>query len=86
MESLEDNQNLSQTIHAEFDALLISKNTTIQDLQSQLSVAKQVKEDAVSKARMYTDENTRLNGIIENLNKEFNSKIDGPAGYVGRQR
>lgn len=26
---------------------------------------------------MYTDENARLNGIIENLNKEFNSKIDG---------
>lgn len=76
MGSLEDNQNLSQTIRTEFDALLSSKDTTIQDLQSQLTTAKQIKEEAASKAQMYADENTRLNGVIDSLNKEYNAKMD----------
>lgn len=76
MGSLEDNQNLSQTIRTEFDALLSSKDTTIQDLQSQLTTAKQIKEEAASKAQMYADKNTRLNGVIDSLNKEYNAKMD----------
>lgn len=76
MGSLEDNQNLSQTIRTEFDALLISKDTTIQDLQSQLTTAKQIKEEAASKAQMHADENARLNGVIDSMTKEYNSKMD----------
>lgn len=76
MGSLEYNQNLSQTIRTEFDALLSSKDTTIQNLQSQLTTAKQIKEEAASKAQMYADENTRLNGVIDSLNKEYNAKMD----------
>ncbi len=76
MGSLEDNQSLSQTIRTEFDALLSSKDTTIQDLQSQLATAKIIKEEAASKAQMYEDENVRLNGIIDSLTKEYNTKMD----------
>ncbi len=76
MGSLEDNQNLSQTIRTEFDALLSSKDVTIQDLQGKLTVAKQSNEEAASKAQMYADENTRLNGVIESLTKEYNTKMD----------
>lgn len=76
MGSLEDNQNLSQTIRTEFDALLSSKDVTIQDLQGNLTVAKQSNEEAASKAQMYADENTRLNGVIDSLNQEYESKMD----------
>lgn len=76
MGSLEDNQNLSQTIRTEFDALLSSKDTIIQDLQSQLTTAKQIKEEAASKAQIHADENARLNGVIDSMTKEYNSKMD----------
>jgi len=76
MGSLEDNQNITETVRTEFDALLKSKDATIQDLQEKLTVAKQLKEDATLKARTHADENTRLNGVIESLNNEYNSKMD----------
>ncbi|MFG6330062.1 MAG: hypothetical protein K1W06_11450 [Lachnospiraceae bacterium] len=76
MGSLEDNQNLSQTIRTEFEAQLKSKDTTIQGLQSQLATTRQVKEEAASKAQMYEDENARLNGVIDSLTKEYNTKMD----------
>ena len=76
MGNLEDNQNITETVRTEFEALLKSKDTTIQDLQSQLTVAKQLKEDATTKARTYADENSRLNAVIENLNDECHSKMN----------
>lgn len=76
MGALEDNQNITETVRTEFEALLQSKDTTIQDLQSQLTVAKQLKEEATVKSRTYADENTRLNEYIESLQKEYNSKMD----------
>lgn len=76
MSSLEDNQNITDTVRTEFDALLQSKDTTIQDLQSQLTVAKQLKEEATIKAKAHADENARLNSVIDSLNTEYNSKID----------
>jgi len=76
MGSLEDNQNITETVRTEFEALLQSKDTTIQDLQSQLTVSKQLKEEAIIKAKTYIDENNRLNEYIENLKKEYNSKLD----------
>ena len=75
MGSLEDNQNITETVRTEYDALLKSKDATIQDLQGQLSVAKQVKEEEVKKSKYYSDENDRLNGVIESLNTEYNSKM-----------
>lgn len=76
MGSLEDNQNITGTVRTEFEALLQSKDTTIQDLQSQLTVSKQLKEEATTKAKTYVDENSRLNEYIESIQKEYNSKLD----------
>ena len=76
MGSLEDNQNITETVRTEFDALLKSKDATIQDLQEKLTVAKQLKEDATLKARAHADENARLNSVIDSINNEYNSKMD----------
>ncbi len=73
---LEDNQNITETVRTEFDALLKSKDTTIRDLQEKLTIAQQLKEDAILKAKTYADENTRLNSVIDSLNNEYNSKMD----------
>lgn len=76
MGSLEDNQNITETIRAEFDALLKSKDAVIQDLQDKLAAAGQMKEDAVLQAGTFADENARLNEVIEGLNSEYKLKID----------
>lgn len=76
MGNLEDNQTLTETVRTEFDALLMSKDTIIQDLQEKLAMAVQLKEEAVIKAKTYTDENARLSDIVNSLNIEYNSKID----------
>lgn len=75
MGSLEDNQNITETIRTEFDAQLKSKDVTIQDLQSQLTMVKQLKEESTIRAKEYTEENTRLNSVIESMTKEYKSKI-----------
>lgn len=76
MGSLEDNQNITETVRTEFDALLKSKDSTIQDLQEKLTVAKQLKEEATTRAKAYADENVRLNSVIDSLNTKYNSKMD----------
>lgn len=75
MGSLEDNQNITETVRTEFDAMLKSKDSTIQDLQGQLSVAKQLKEDATEKAKTFSDENADLKKHIEDLQKELESRV-----------
>lgn len=50
MVSLENNQNVTETVRTEFDALLNSKDVTIQGLQEQLSAAKKSTEDSIKKA------------------------------------
>ena len=72
---LEDNQNVTNTVRTEFEALLQSKDMTIQELQSQLTVAKQIKSEAESKAKSYVDENDRLNKEILSLKGESELKI-----------
>lgn len=76
MGSLEDNQNITETVRTEFDALLKSKDAVIQDLQEKLATANQLKQESVAKAGNYADENARLNETIKNLNNEYNSKLD----------
>lgn len=76
MGSLEDNQNITETVRTEFDALLQSKDAVIQDLQSRLVSANQSKEEAVSKAKVYEDENKTLSGNIEKLQKEYTQKTN----------
>lgn len=74
MGSLEDNQNITETVRTEFDAQLKSKDVTIQDLQSQLTVAKQLKEDSTMKAKAHAEENARLNTVIDSITKEYEAK------------
>ncbi len=76
MSTLEDNQNITETVRTEFDALLMSKDNTIQDLQSQLTAAKQLKEEATLRAKAHANENEDLKQAIERLNTEYSSKMD----------
>ena len=76
MSSLEDNQNITTTVRTEFEALLQSKDQTIQDLQAQLTAAKQLKEASAAKAKGFSDENIRLNDYIESLKTEYSSKTN----------
>ena len=75
MSSLEDNQNITETVRTEFDALLKSKDATIQDLQAQLTTSKQLKEEATRQSKYYSDENDRLNDVIESRTNEYESKM-----------
>lgn len=72
---LEDNQNVTSTVRTEFEALLQSKDMTIQELQSQLTVAKQIKSEAEGRAKSYADENDRLSKEILSLKSESELKI-----------
>ena len=71
MGSLEENQNLTEIVRTEFDALLKSKDATIQDLQEKLTKAKQLKEDAIAKAKVQADESARLSSMIDSLNAQM---------------
>lgn len=74
MGSLEDNQNITDTVRTEFEALLKSKDAVIQDLQSQLTTAKQLREQSAAKAKEYADQNSQLNDDIRNLRDEYEEK------------
>ena len=76
MGALEDNQNITETVRTEFDALLKSKDNIIQDLQSQLTVTKQLKEEATTRAKAHANENEDLKQTIERLNIEYNAKMN----------
>ena len=76
MGSLEDNQHLTETVRTEFDALLMSKDAIIQDLQGKLTTTTQLKEEAFIKTKAYTDENAKLSDTIDSLNNEYHSKMD----------
>lgn len=75
MGSLEDNQNLTETIRTEFDAMLKSKDVTIQDLQEQLKKVKQAEKEATDEANSLYGINEELQRKIELLKKESDAKI-----------
>lgn len=76
MNSLEDNQNVTETVRSEFEAQLHSKDVTVMELQTQLSQAKETKKEYSARLNGTVAENERLNGYIESLKAEFESKID----------
>lgn len=76
MSTLEDNQNITETVRTEFDALLKSKDSIIQDLQEKLTMAKQLKDEATTKARTYSSENEMIKQAMERLTSEYESKLD----------
>lgn len=76
MSSLEDNQCMAEIIRAEFDALLKSKDTIIQDLQKRLKTAEQLRKEAMMKSDNSEDENKRLHTTINKQAKEYEKKIE----------
>lgn len=75
MSALEDNQNATAIVRTEFDAQLKSKDTTIQDLQEQLRVAKQLKQDSDERMKVISNLNTDIEKKMGKLQKETDSKI-----------
>ena len=75
MGSLEDNQNLMETVRTEFDGLLKSKDATIQDLQEKLHVAKQLQQDAYEKAKTSAQYASEKEKMLEQLQRDSEAKI-----------
>lgn len=71
MASLETNQNAEETIYGEFDALLKSKDITIQNLQKQLSVAKKSEEDSIKKAESLVQELRELKSFFATKESDY---------------
>lgn len=69
MGSLEDNQNVSETIRTEFDALLKSKDSVIADLQKKVADAKESKDTAEANAKVAVAENQKLNDRVDQMEK-----------------
>lgn len=93
-QSLQANHDLRETVLHEFDATLKSKEFVIQDLQRQLTAAKQAKEDAEAKAKEYADqnkalvkENEGLQSVLadkESLNKALSDSCTGLKAKIER--
>lgn len=75
MGSLEDNQNITETVRTEFEAQLKSKDTIIQDLQEQIKAAKQLKQDSDDRAMTFSDLNADITSKYDKLQKETETKI-----------
>ena len=76
MTSLETNQNQKELIRSEFDGQLRTKDALLQEKQEQLTVAKQLKEEATLRANAHANENEDLKQTIERLNTEYNAKMN----------
>lgn len=72
---LEDNQNMTETVRTEFDALLKSKDATIQDLQNKLEIAKTCQQESDEKAKILSDANADLKNKLLKLQSDANTKI-----------
>lgn len=86
-QALQANHDLRETVLQEMDATLKSKDSVIQDLQRQLTAAKQSKEDAEAQAKAYADqskaltkENESLQSVLadkDNLNRALTDSCNG---------
>jgi len=74
MGSLEDNQTLSEMIRTEFDALLKSKDSTIQELQEKNLRITEIKENAVNTVKKLDEENLQLKDRLLSLEKELQGR------------
>lgn len=75
MGSLEDCQHLRETVRTEFDALLTSKDATIQSLQEELATAKRQGDEAASRASECEKENQKLQSGMERISRDYQSKL-----------
>jgi len=75
MVSLETNQNVSETVRTEFDALLRSKDMTIQRLQEQLSAAQKSVEDSAKKVESSEKETEELKASFVSKESDYKAQI-----------
>lgn len=71
MDSLEENQNTEMLVCGQYEAVLKSKDTVIQDLQKKLENAIELKNEAVLKYRKGGDEKVLLENQLDSLKKVF---------------
>lgn len=76
MTSLEDNQNITETVRVEFDALLKSKDAIIQELQEKVKSHKFDVEESRQNEDRYKSEVIQLQEEMTNLKKEQQSQIE----------
>lgn len=76
MGSLEENQNLAETVRTEFDALLQSKDDVIQDLQKRIKAVIEQKEQAELKAKACCEENAELKKELESYQNNANAHME----------
>lgn len=76
MGSLEDNQNITQTVRADYDAQLKSKDAIIQDLQARVSAYKQTSDAATQQAAETAEINEELQTQIKELTERYTSKME----------
>ena len=75
MANVEDKQNLAETIRTGFEKDLQSKDDIIKDLQAQIKVAKEQKEEATKKADDLENKNFQLENLIEMKDMEYKEKV-----------
>lgn len=65
-------------VNNQTDLILVNclVKATIQDLQEKLTVAKQLKEESVERAKTHAEENVRLTNHIDKLNREYDAKLE----------
>lgn len=73
MTSLEKYQQVKETIRAEYDAALSSKDATILKYQTESTTNDQLKVEATEKAKRFADENISLQSQIDKLQKELDA-------------
>lgn len=71
MQSLEDNQNVTETVRTQFEALLRSKDTTIQDLQEKIRVADEKLKEEKEVSKIIKDKNDELSTKLQQINDEY---------------
>lgn len=74
LSSIEDNKLISDTIRGEFDTLLKSKDSIVQDLQIRIEKINKTKDQALDRAKALDDENSQMRKKIHNLEGELREK------------
>ena len=75
MNVLEDNQHIKELVRTEFENDLKSKDDVIKDLQSQIKVAKEQREEATKKADALEDKNKDLNKQISAMEEIHTEEV-----------
>lgn len=76
MVSLEANQTITETVRTEFDALLKSKDTVIQELQAELAAARKSMEELVKQAEECGQKNAKFKELLDSKESEYTTQLE----------